>query len=83
MTKLTIDLPDDVFSALRKAPKEFGEQMRLAAAIHWYSQRLISQEKAANIAGISRTAFLMELARAKVDAFHVDFDDLQEELDRA
>ena len=83
MTTVTLQLPEDVFSALRKSPDEFVRELRLAAAIHWYSRGEISQEKAATIAGLDRTEFLFALARERVDAFVVDFDDLKRELDRA
>jgi hypothetical protein len=33
---LTLELPDDAFSVLRSSPKEFGREVRLAAAIKWY-----------------------------------------------
>jgi predicted HTH domain antitoxin len=82
MATLTIDLPDDVFSALRRSPDEFTRELRLAAAMHWYARGLISQEKAAQIAGLDRVDFLMALAREKVPAFHVDIDELRRELDR-
>ena len=36
--------------------------------------------QAAQVAGLSRTQFLLELARTKSDAFVVDFDDLRREL---
>lgn len=82
MASLTLQLPDDAFSALRCSPEEFGRELRLAAAIHWYAKGEISQEKAAGIAGLDRTDFLLALAREKVDAFVVDFDDLKHELER-
>jgi predicted HTH domain antitoxin len=81
MTELTLQLPDDVFSALKRSPEEFGREMRLAAAVHWYSRGEVSQEKAAQIAGLNRKEFLLALAREKVDAFLVDFDDLKRELE--
>lgn len=82
MATLTLDLPADVFSALRRSPEEFGRDLRLAAAIHWYSRGQVSQEKAAQIAGLDRTDFLLALAREGVDAFVVDFEDLERELKR-
>lgn len=82
MTTLTLELPEDVFSALRRSPAEFGRELRLAAAIHWYQRGQISQEKAAQVAGLDRTDFLMALAREGVDAFVVDFNDLERELER-
>lgn len=83
MTTLTLQLPEDVFSARRSSPEQFGRDLRLAAAIHWYSAGKISQEKAARIAGLHRAEFLAALAREKVDVFVVDFDDLEQELERA
>ena len=56
--------------------------MRLAAAIYWYSQGEVSQGKAAEIAGMTRVAFIDELARRKVDAFVVNMNDLRKELER-
>jgi predicted HTH domain antitoxin len=82
MATLTLHLPEDVFSALRRSPEEFGRELRLAAAIHWYQRGQISQEKAAQIAGLDRTDFLLALAREGVDAFVVDFADLERELER-
>lgn len=83
MTTVTLDLPDDVFSALRRSPQDFGREMRLAAAVHWYQRGEVSQEKAAQIAGLNRVDFLAVLAREQVDVFQVDFEDLKRELDRA
>jgi predicted HTH domain antitoxin len=82
MTSVTMQLPDDVFSALRRSPEEFVRELRLAAAIHWYGKGEISQEKAASVAGLDRTDFLLALSREKADAFVVDFDDLKRELER-
>jgi predicted HTH domain antitoxin len=82
MPVIALDLPDSVLSALRRSPDEFAREMRLAAAIHWYARGMVSQEKAAEIAGINRTEFILALAREQVPTFPVDFDQLQEELDR-
>jgi predicted HTH domain antitoxin len=82
MTTITLELPEEIFSALRLSPNEFVQELRLAAAIHWYQRGDISQEKAANIAGLDRTDFILALSREKVDVFNVDFDDLQRELER-
>jgi predicted HTH domain antitoxin len=78
-----MDLPEDVFSALRRSPEEFAREMRLVAAMFWYSRGTISQEKAAEIAGINRAEFLAALARNEMDVFVVDSADLQREVDRA
>ncbi|MFW6114648.1 MAG: UPF0175 family protein [bacterium] len=82
MHTMTLDLPDDVFSALRRSPDEFLQEMRLAAAIHWYSKGTLSQEKAAEVAGLDRTDFLLALAREQVEAFPVDLTQLAREMER-
>lgn len=82
MMEITMKLDEDVLSALRRSPSEFADEMRLAAAIHWYKRGEISQEKAAQVAGMDRTDFLLALARESEDAFAVDFADLERELQR-
>lgn len=82
MATVTLELPEDLFSALRRSPEEFVRELRLAAAIHWYQRGEVSQEKATHIAGLDRTDFLLALAREKTNAFVVDFEDLKHELGR-
>jgi predicted HTH domain antitoxin len=82
MAEIVFDFPPTVFSALRKSPSEFAVEMRLAAALHWYSQGTISQGKAAEIAGLSRAELLEELHRRKIPAIQVTPEELEEELRR-
>ena len=83
MTTVTLELPEEVLPALRRSPTEFARDLRLAAAIHWYSRGEISQEKAALLAGLTRTAFLEVLAQQHVDVFQVDVAELKREAERA
>ena len=80
--RMTLDIPAELLSALRQSPSEFLRDMRLAAAMHWYARGTISQEKAAEVAALDRTDFLMALARERIPAFHVDLNQLREEIDR-
>ena len=81
MTTVHVTLPDDVFAALRKSPSEVEREVRLAAAIDWYRRGLISQGRAAEIAGLPRADFLDELAARKIDVFHVDIGELKREIE--
>ena len=83
MTTITVELPESVFSALHLVPDDFVNEMRIAAAIKWYEQERISQDKAAEIAGISRAEFIQELSKAKVSPFQISENDLAEELENA
>ena len=80
MTSVQVSLPDSLFAALRKAPHEVPREIRSAASIHWYQQSALSMERAAECAGLSRSEFLGELARRRVDVFVIDEEDLAREL---
>ncbi len=83
MQTVQIELPDTIFSSLRKAPKEFVQEMRIAAAVKWYELGEISQEKAAEIAGLSRADFINTLTRYRVSVLQYTADELTEELANA
>jgi predicted HTH domain antitoxin len=83
MPTVTIEVPDDTFVTLHRSAQELGREMRLAAAMVWYTQGRISHEKAAHFAGVSRIDLIDALAAAKLPAFPVDVDELMEEVERA
>ncbi len=73
--QISFTLRRDALSALRQDPATFAQEMRLAAAVKWYERAMISQSKAAEIAGISRAEFLLALGRFGVSPFQYDADD--------
>lgn len=81
MATISYDMPPGTFSALRLSPKEFAREMRVAACVQWYAQGVVSQGKAAEIAGLSRAEFLEELFRRKVPACQVTYEELIEEIE--
>ena len=66
---LEIEVPDEVLLGLQKDAKGLAEEMRLAAAVKWYEMGLLTQGKAAEVAGLSRAAFITGLARYRVSPF--------------
>ena len=83
MATLTIDLPDDVYSALRRSPREVQGDVRLAAAIDWHRRGMISQGRAAELAGIPRADFIDALAARGMEVFAVDAEELEAEIEGA
>ena len=83
MTNITLSFPKTTFSALRKTPDEFAQEMRIAAAVKWYELEQVSQGKAAEIAGLTRAEFIQALSRYKVSPFQYTEAELIQELTSA
>lgn len=74
--KLELDLPDSALSALRQAPDELSACLRLMAAAKLYEVGHLSQERAAELSGLSRQQFQLALSRLEVSPFQGVEDDL-------
>ena len=77
--KVTLEFPIDALTAMRLTSEEFSQSMRLAAAVKWYEIGIISQEKAAAIAGINREDFLLSLTKYKVTPFQYTIEEILKE----
>jgi hypothetical protein len=66
---LQIDLADDVVLGMQKDDRTLAAEMRLAAAAKWYECGMLSQERAASVAGMQRGEFLASLTRFEVSPY--------------
>lgn len=80
MQTISIELPETAFAALRKAPVEFGNEMRLATTVKWYELGVLTQGKAAEVAGLTRAKFIAALSRFKVSVWQYTVEELEAEL---
>jgi predicted HTH domain antitoxin len=78
--QISFSLRRDAFSAIREDPEHFVPEMRLAAAVKWYELGLLSQGKAAEIAGLSRSEFISALGRFQVSPFQYSADEIAQEV---
>ena len=80
MTQLQFEMPESALATMHQAPREFAQEMRIAAAVKWYELGRFSQGRAAEVAGLTRAGFIDALSRYKVSSFQYTADDLAEEL---
>ena len=78
--QITITIPEEALSVLRKGPKEFAREMQLAAIVKWYELGQLSQSKAAEIVGLSRREFIDLLSRFQVSPFQLTPLELEREM---
>ena len=64
-----MEVDDEVLLGMNKSPEELAGEMRLAAAVKWYEMGMISQERAAQLSGMGRAAFIDALSRFRVSPF--------------
>lgn len=81
MKTISIELPESIFSALRKDPNEFTQELRIVAAVKWYEIGQITQGQAAEIAGVTRGEFINILARYQVSPFQYTPEEIESEIE--
>lgn len=62
MTLLALRIPDDLAVALKVPVERLAEELALAAAVRLYEDGRVSLAKAAEVAGLDRSAFAEHLA---------------------
>ncbi len=80
MHSISVEIPATTFAALGESPDEFVSEMRIAAAVKWYELGRLSQGKAAEVAGLTRSAFIEALARFGVSPLQITPEELARDL---
>jgi len=81
MRQITLEYPDDLELAVQTTPEELNAQILLMAALKMFELGKLSSGKAAQLAGMSRVAFLEQCGRYRVSVFNYPPEELQNELE--
>lgn len=79
MRQLLIDVPEKVLLAEKKDESTFAREMRVLSAVKLYELGRLSSGRAADLAGMPRVEFLLELGRYQVFPFDEELQDLERE----
>ena len=75
--QITIDVPEKVLLAEKADEASFGRELRVLAAVKLYELGRLSSGRAAELAGMSRVEFLLELGRYRVFPLEAELRDLE------
>ena len=80
--EIRFEVQEDILNVLNQNISEFTMQLRLYTALQLFRKHKLSFGKAAELAGISRDEFLIELDKNEIDFIAYDPSDLEKELER-
>lgn len=80
---VSLEYPADVRRTLREGKEEFAQELKMLAAVKLYELGKISSGKAAALADLDRTSFLMALGRYRVSIFNYAVEEVDREIAEA
>lgn len=83
MTQVVVQIPEATPVALGLGPERLGDAILLAAAVQWFECGKLSGGAAAELAGLSKPAFMERLRDFGVPVFRQSVEELNEECGNA
>lgn len=80
MIQIPLQVDPSILISLNKSPNEFGEELKLWAAIGFYEHGKLSLAKAADVAGYHRLDFEKALAKLNIPISLLEIDDVMADL---
>jgi len=78
--QITIDIPEKILIAEKTDATTFGHEICILAAVKLYEMGRLSSGRAADLAGMSRVEFLMNLKKYFIFPFASELNDLENEF---
>jgi len=82
-TQILIDYPANLPDMLHTTPSDFAAEAKMAMAVKLFELKRLSSGMAAQLAGVDRVTFLLNLHRYGVAMIDLDEDELKADLENA
>ena len=80
---INIDYPESFPDALQTTPDSFEHEARMAMAVKLFEMNRLSSGMAAQLVGIERVAFLLQLSQYNVPMLDLTMDELESDFANA
>ncbi|MGJ3234164.1 UPF0175 family protein [Marivirga sp.] len=79
---ISIDFPNDIFLALNESETDLKNRIKLTLAVELYKSQKLTIGKAAQLSGMTRLNFEMELSKNKISISNLTEEDVLGDIEK-